>query len=46
MQLRTLILNAWMSPHSIATWQQAICLLVIGKVHVLEEYEAGSRRRP
>jgi 5-methylcytosine-specific restriction endonuclease McrA len=40
MQLRTLILNAWMSPHSIATWQQAICLLVTDKVHVLEEYEA------
>jgi hypothetical protein len=29
-----------MSPHSIATWQQAICLLVTGKVDVLEEYEA------
>jgi 5-methylcytosine-specific restriction endonuclease McrA len=40
MDPRTLILNAWMSPHSIATWQQAICLLVTGKVDVLEEYEA------
>jgi 5-methylcytosine-specific restriction endonuclease McrA len=40
MEPRTLILNAWMSPHSIATWQQAICLLVTGKVDVLEEYEA------
>jgi 5-methylcytosine-specific restriction endonuclease McrA len=40
MEPRTLILNAWMSPHSIATWQQAICLLVTGKVDVLEQYEA------
>jgi 5-methylcytosine-specific restriction endonuclease McrA len=40
MEPRTLILNAWMSPHSIATWQQAICLLVTGKIDVLEEYEA------
>jgi len=40
MKLRTLILNAWMSPHSIATWQQAICLLVTSKIDVLEEYEA------
>jgi 5-methylcytosine-specific restriction endonuclease McrA len=40
MEPRTLILNAWMHPHSVATWQQAICLLVTGKVDVLEEYEA------
>ena len=40
MEPRTLILNAWMSPHSIATWQQAICLLVTGKVDVLEAHEA------
>jgi 5-methylcytosine-specific restriction endonuclease McrA len=40
MEPRTLILNAWMSPHSIVTWQQAVCLLVTGKLDVLEEYEA------
>jgi 5-methylcytosine-specific restriction endonuclease McrA len=40
MKLRTLILSAWMSPHSIATWQQAICLLVTSKIDVLEEYDA------
>jgi 5-methylcytosine-specific restriction endonuclease McrA len=40
MEPRTLILNAWMAPHSVATWQQAICLLVTGKIDVLEEYAA------
>jgi 5-methylcytosine-specific restriction endonuclease McrA len=40
MEPRTLILSARTSPHSIATWQQAICLLVTGKVDVLEQYEA------
>lgn len=40
MEPRTLILNAWLQPHSIATWQAAIVLLVTEKADALENYEA------
>jgi 5-methylcytosine-specific restriction endonuclease McrA len=40
MELRTLVLSPWMQPHGILGWQQAIVLVVDGKVDVLENYEA------
>src|ERR1700679_86652 len=49
MEPRTLVLNSWMKPHGIVTWQQAICLvdilaggrcIVVGKADVLEAYAA------
>lgn len=40
MEPRTLVLNAYMQPHSIATWQQSIVLLVTDKIDVLESYDA------
>jgi 5-methylcytosine-specific restriction endonuclease McrA len=39
MQLRTLVLTPWMSPHRIATWQDGVVLAVTGKCDVLEEYD-------
>ena len=40
MELQTLVLNPWMSPHRVCTWQEAIILMVTGKIDILEEYEA------
>jgi 5-methylcytosine-specific restriction endonuclease McrA len=49
MEPRTLVLNSWMKPHSIITWQQAVCLvdilksgrcIVVGKADTIESYEA------
>lgn len=40
MEPQTLVLNPWMSPHRVCTWQEAVILLVTGKIDVLEEYEA------
>ncbi len=36
---RTLLLNAWMAPHSIISWEEAIGLLYTGKIDVLEEFD-------
>lgn len=38
--LRALILTPHRLPNRVAGWQQAICLVVLGKGDVLEEYEA------
>ncbi len=49
MEPRTLVLNSWMRPQSIISWQQAICLvdilvggrcIMVGKADTLESYEA------
>jgi 5-methylcytosine-specific restriction endonuclease McrA len=40
MEPRTLVLSPWMAPNRIATWQQAIVLVYLNKVDVLEEYDA------
>lgn len=37
--MRTLLLNPWMAPHKIISWERAVVLTVLGKVDVLEEYE-------
>lgn len=39
MESRTLLLTAWMAPHSIISWEDAIGLLYTEKVDVLEEYD-------
>jgi 5-methylcytosine-specific restriction endonuclease McrA len=40
MEPRTLVLAPWMAPNRIASWQQAVVLVYLGKVDVLEEYDA------
>jgi len=40
---RCLVLNLRMEPSDVASWQQAVCLQVLDKVHVLERYEAEVR---
>jgi 5-methylcytosine-specific restriction endonuclease McrA len=40
MEPQVLVLNVWMQPHAIYTWQDAIVALYKGNVDVLEEYEA------
>lgn len=37
--MRTLLLNPWMAPHKIISWERAVVLAILGKVDVLEEYE-------
>jgi len=39
-ELRTLILTPSMSPHRIATWEQAVVYLFEGTAEVIESYEA------
>ncbi|MFO0551991.1 MAG: HNH endonuclease [Polyangiaceae bacterium] len=39
MPAHTLLLNAWMLPQRIIPWHEAITLLYLGKVDVLEEYD-------
>ncbi len=36
---RTLLLTPWMAPHKVISWQAAVTLFYLKKVHVLEEYE-------
>lgn len=40
MSEHTLLLNSWMLPQRIIPWQEAITLWYLGKVDVLEEYDA------
>lgn len=37
--MRTLVLSPWMSPETVVSWQRAICLLLLGKVEVVEEWD-------
>lgn len=39
MEPRTLVLSPWGDPNRIATWQEAICLIVLGKAIVEESYD-------
>jgi 5-methylcytosine-specific restriction endonuclease McrA len=39
MTARTLLLNAWMMPHKIISWQDAITMMFLNKVEVLEAYD-------
>jgi len=39
MSTHTLLLTPWMYPHRIVEWHSAICLMVTGKIDVLESYE-------
>lgn len=39
MDIRTLLLTPWMSPHKVIPWQTAITMKFLGKVEVLEEYD-------
>ena len=43
--MRTLLLNSWMAPHKIISWERAVVLVVLGKVDVIEEYEEEIRSR-
>jgi 5-methylcytosine-specific restriction endonuclease McrA len=43
--MRTLLLNPWMAPHKIISWERAVVLVVLGKVDVLEEYDEEIRSR-
>lgn len=36
---RTLVLTPWFSPHNVTTWQEAICLVYLGKAEVVEAYD-------
>jgi 5-methylcytosine-specific restriction endonuclease McrA len=40
MSITTLLLTPWMSPTRVISWQRAIVLTFLGKVEVVEEYEA------
>jgi 5-methylcytosine-specific restriction endonuclease McrA len=43
--MKTLLLNAWMTPHTIVPWQRAVVLVLLGKVDVLEEYDEEIRSK-
>jgi hypothetical protein len=43
--MRTLLLNSWMAPHKIISWERAVVLVVLGKVDVIEEYDEEIRSR-
>jgi 5-methylcytosine-specific restriction endonuclease McrA len=43
--MRTLLLNPWMAPHKIISWERAVVLVVLGKVDVIEEYDEEIRSR-
>jgi 5-methylcytosine-specific restriction endonuclease McrA len=43
--MRTLLLDPWMAPRKIISWQRAVVLCVLGKVDVLEEYDEEIRSR-
>lgn len=39
MTAQTLLLTPWMSPHKVISWQEAIVLVFLDKVDVLEAYD-------
>jgi len=43
--MRTLLLNSWMAPHKIISWERAVVIVVLGKVDVIEEYDEEIRSR-
>ncbi len=38
--MRTLMLTPWMAPHKIISWQRAVVLAYLGKVDVIETWDA------
>ncbi len=43
MTARTLLLTPWYHPHKVISWENAICLLFLGKAEVVEEYDETIR---
>ena len=43
--MRTLLLNSWMAPHNIISWERAVVLVLLGKGDVIEEYHEEIRSR-
>jgi len=41
--MRTLMLTPWMAPHKIISWQRAVVLTYLGKVEVIETWDAYLR---
>lgn len=41
--MRTLLLNPWMAPHKIISWERAVVLVVLNKVDVIEQYDEEIR---
>src|SRR6478609_4476117 len=41
--MQTLMLTPWMAPHKIISWQRAVVLAYIGKVEVIETWDAELR---
>lgn len=41
--MQTLLLTPWFRPHDVVSWQAAVTMLFLGKVEVLEEYDAEIR---
>ncbi len=41
--MQTLMLTPWMSPHKIISWQRAVVLAYLGKVEVIESWDAELR---
>lgn len=39
MSAQTLLLSPWYSPHKVISWQTAVCMLFLGKVEVVDEYD-------
>jgi len=41
--MQTLMLTPWMAPHKIISWERAVCLAYLGKVEVIETWDADLR---
>lgn len=41
--MQTLMLTPWMAPHKIISWQRAVVLAYLGKVEVIESWDAELR---
>src|ERR1041384_2765764 len=41
--MQTLMLTPWMAPHKIISWQRAVVLTYLGKVEVIETWDAELR---
>jgi len=41
--MQTLMLTPWMAPHKIISWQRAVVLAYLGKVEVIETWDAELR---
>ena len=41
--MHTLMLTPWMAPHKIISWERAVVLAYLGKVEVIETWDAELR---